>query len=133
MRENHILQFSILRDMSSMQLVGYIEFAVVINVTKSLYRNILERIYLEMQEYLLLIPNVNQNEIIFAVFFCANIPTVDSILTRLESYEGVNRTEAFVTTKLIYYQEWLKREIDKRLSDSEELATRKDHFVKMRS
>ncbi len=78
-----------------------------------------------MQEYLLLIPNVNQNEIIFAVFFCANIPTVDSILTRLESYEGVNRTEAFVTTKLIYYQEWLKREIDKRLSDSEELATRK--------
>ena len=133
MRENHILQFSILRDMSSMQLVGYIEFAVVINVTKSLYRNILERIYLEMQEYLLLIPNVNQNEIIFAVFFCANIPTVDSILTRLESYEGVNRTEAFVTTKLIYYQEWLKREIDKRLSDSEELATRKDHIVKMRS
>ena len=29
MREDHILQFSILRDMSSMQIVGYIEFAVV--------------------------------------------------------------------------------------------------------
>jgi Lrp/AsnC family transcriptional regulator for asnA, asnC and gidA len=133
MRENHILQFSILRDMSSMQIVGYIEFAAVINVTKSLYRNILERIYQEMQEYLLLIPNVNQNEIIFAVFFCANIPTVESILTRLESYDGVNRTEAFVTTKLIYYQEWLKREINKRLEGAEVVATRKDHIIKMRS
>jgi DNA-binding Lrp family transcriptional regulator len=133
MRENHILQFSILRDMSSMQIVGYIESAAVINVTKSLYRNILERIYQEMQEYLLLIPNVNQNEIIFAVFFCANIPTVESILTRLESYDGVNRTEAFVTTKLIYYQEWLKREINKRLEGAEVVATRKDHIIKMRS
>ena len=63
-----------------------------------------------MQEYLLLIPNVNQNEIIFAVFFCANIPTVDSILTRLESYEGVNRTEAFVTTK----SDILPRMVEKR-------------------
>jgi hypothetical protein len=96
-----------------MQIVGYIEFAVVINVTKSLHRNILERIYQEMQEYLLLIPNVNQNEIIFAVFFCANIPTVESILTRLESYDGVTRTEAFVTTKLVYYQEWLKEKLIK--------------------
>ena len=54
MRENHILQFSILRDMSSMELVGYIEFAVVIDVTKSLYRNISlkKNILLEMQELL---------------------------------------------------------------------------------
>jgi DNA-binding Lrp family transcriptional regulator len=135
MRENYILQFSILRDMSSTQIVGYIEFAVVINVTKSFHRNILERIYQEMQEYLLLIPNVNQREIIFAVFFCANIPTVESILTRLESYDGVNRTEAFVTTKLVYYQEWLKREIDKRLEESGEeevAATPKDYIIKMR-
>jgi hypothetical protein len=33
----------------------------------------------------------------------------------LESYDGVNKAEGFVTTSLIYYQEWLKREIGKRI------------------
>ena len=125
MRESHVLQFSILRDMSSMQLVGYIEFAVIIHVQRSLYQNIIERIYHEMQEHLVFIQNPNQSGIIFAVFFCANIPTVDLISKRLESYDGVERTEVFITTKLVYYQEWLKREINRRLSDSEELVTRK--------
>ena len=48
------------------------------------------------------------------------IDTVDLILRRLESYEGVNGTEMFITTKLVYYQDWLKREIDKRLKSEEE-------------
>jgi hypothetical protein len=63
------------------------------------------------------------------------ISLTESILTRLESYDGVNRTEAFVTTKLVYYQEWLKREIDKRLEESEEeevaAATPKDYIIEM--
>src|ERR687887_92696 len=129
MRESRILQFSIIRDMSSMQLVGYIEFAVIIHVQRSLYQNIIERIYHEMQEYLVFIQNPNESDIIFAVFFCANIPTVDLILKRLESYDGVERIEIFITTKLIYYQGWLKREVNKRLMESEELVTRKRHLV----
>jgi hypothetical protein len=48
------------------------------------------------------------------------IDTVDLILRRLDSYEGVNGTEMFITTKLVYYQDWLKREIDKRLKSAEE-------------
>jgi hypothetical protein len=50
-----------------------------------------------------------------------NIPTVDLILTRLESYEGVKQIEPHITTKLIYYQDWLQREIDKRLRSEEEV------------
>ena len=115
MRESHILEFSILTNLSSMQLIGYIEFAVVINIEMSHYNNIVETIYHDMQEYLLIIPNSYQKESIFAVFFCANIPTVNSILKRLESYNGVNRVELFITTSLIYYQEWLMREINKRI------------------
>jgi hypothetical protein len=48
------------------------------------------------------------------------IDTVDLILRRLDSYEEVNGTEMFITTKLVYYQDWLKREIDKRLKSEEE-------------
>jgi DNA-binding Lrp family transcriptional regulator len=80
LRENHIVEFGIIRNISSIQLVGYIEFAVIIDIDKSLFQKILERIYHEMQDYLLFILNMNQNELIFAVFSCTNIPTVDSIL-----------------------------------------------------
>jgi DNA-binding Lrp family transcriptional regulator len=119
MRENHILEFSILTNLSSMQLTGYIEFAVVIDIDISSHQNIIERIYQEMQEHLLIIPNSYQKEIIFAVFFGANIPTVNLILRTLESYDGVNKVEVFLTTSLVYYQEWLKRAIDKRIKSKE--------------
>lgn len=133
LRENHIVEFGVIRNISSIQLVGYIEFAVVIDIDKSLFQNILERIYYEMQQYLLFILNMNQNEFIFAVLSCTNIPTVDSILARIESYEGVKQIEPYITTKLIYYQDWLQREIDKSLR-SEQLATRKkDNFIELRS
>ena len=51
---------------------------------------------------------------------CANIPTVDSILEKLESYEGIKQIEPHITTKLIYYQGWLQREIDERLKSEGE-------------
>jgi len=100
-----------------MQLIGYIEFAVLMNIDMSHHRNIVERIYHELQEYLLFIPNGYQKEVIFAVFFCANVPKVNSVLRKLESYDGVNRVEIFITTSLVHCQDWLKREIDKRIKD----------------
>jgi len=116
LRANHIVEFGVIRNMSSMQLAGYIEFAVMIHLEGDfLYQSVLERIYKEMQEYLFIIPHTNQTEGIFLVFFCPNIPTVDLILNRLESYEGVNEMESFITTKLVYYQDWLKRAVEKRL------------------
>lgn len=118
----HILEFTILRDLSATQLVGYIEFAVIINVDKSLYVYVLKMIHRELQEYLMFIPNATQYEVIFTVFFCANIPTVDSILTTIRSFEGVERAEIFVTTKLVFFNEWLKREINSRLKLEEQGA-----------
>jgi DNA-binding Lrp family transcriptional regulator len=114
MRENHVIKFSTIIDMSSVQLVGYIEFAVIINVDKSLQAYILKRIYRELQEYLKFCDG-NQTEVILAAFFCTNITTLDSILTKIESFEGVERAEVFIITKIVFYQEWLEREINKSL------------------
>ncbi len=116
MKEDHILEFTIVRDMSSIHLVGYIEFALIINVAKSLYQNVVNAIYQDMEEYLLFMPNVYNNDVIFAVFFCASVNTVDRILTRLQLYNGVQRIEIFITTRLTFFQEWLKREVNKRLT-----------------
>jgi DNA-binding Lrp family transcriptional regulator len=120
MKENHILHFSISTNLSSMQLTGYVEFIVLIDINMYHHKDILERIYSEMQEYLLIIPNRYQKELIFAVFFCANIPTVNSILTRLESYEGVKEVAHFITINRVYYQDWLKREVNKRIIEKKD-------------
>ena len=46
MRENHILQFSISTNLY-MQLVGYVEFVVLIHIDMYHHQEILERIYRE--------------------------------------------------------------------------------------
>jgi DNA-binding Lrp family transcriptional regulator len=115
-KKNHFLEFSTIRDMSSLQLIGYIEFALIIDVDKKFHQNVIDKISYGMDEYLLFISHIYQDSVIFAVFFCANIPTLDLILTKLQSYKGVQKIDLFITTRLAFYQDWLKREINKRLS-----------------
>jgi DNA-binding Lrp family transcriptional regulator len=75
LRENHIVEFGVIRDMSSMQLTGYIEFAVMIHLEDdSVYQYVLERIYQEMQEYFFAIPHANQKEAIFWFTFVQIYP-----------------------------------------------------------
>jgi hypothetical protein len=65
---------------------------------------------------LIFIPAWYQREVIVAVFFCANISTTKLILRRLESYSGVYKVESFIRTSITINQNWLKREIDKRIT-----------------
>jgi DNA-binding Lrp family transcriptional regulator len=116
MRQHHIIDFRIIRNMSSMNLTGYIEFLLMVTVNKSAYRQVIEKMYSEMQEYLITIPlNISGSEAFIALFFCLNIPTVDSIVTRVKSYDGVQGVELFITTRVAYHEEWLIREINKKL------------------
>jgi DNA-binding Lrp family transcriptional regulator len=112
MKESHTVEFSILTNLSSTQLTGYLEFTALINVDTYRYQKIVERIYAEIEEYLFYIANSYQKEFIFAVFFCANISTVNSILRRLESYDGVKEVRDFIGTGRVYYQDWLNKEVD---------------------
>ena len=96
MRENRVLLFTISRDLSSTRLTGYMEFDVLINVEISRHQSILEKIYRELEEYLIFIPDWYQREVIVAVFFCANISTAKLILRRLESYDGVKKVGSFI-------------------------------------
>jgi DNA-binding Lrp family transcriptional regulator len=85
MQHHHIIDFHIIRDMSSMKLAGYIEFLLMFDVNKSAYGEIIERIYSEILEFLITIaPNISGNELIIALFFCSNIPRVDSIVRRVK-------------------------------------------------
>jgi hypothetical protein len=79
---------------SSVRLTGYMEFDVLIHVEIPKHPSILEKIYRELDEYLIYIPGWYQRQVIVAVFFCANISTAKLILRRLESYNGVNKVKS---------------------------------------
>jgi DNA-binding Lrp family transcriptional regulator len=70
MIQNHMIDFRIIRDMSSMNLTGYIEFLLMVVVHKSAYTEIVEKMYREMQEYMMNIPlNISGSEAFIAYFF----------------------------------------------------------------
>jgi DNA-binding Lrp family transcriptional regulator len=119
MRGNYVSQFTISRNLTSMRLTGYMEFDVLIHVELPKHQSVLEKIYREMDEYLIFIPAWYQREVIVAVFFCANISTTKLILRKLESYNGVNKVESFIRTSITINQNWLKREIDKRITTNQ--------------
>jgi DNA-binding Lrp family transcriptional regulator len=130
MRENHILQFTIETDLTSIQLTGFIQLHVLIDVDASYHQNIVQRMYNEMQEYILHPPDdlvqypINysighKKELVVASLCCANISTANLILRRLESYEGVKKVEPItITSESRVYRDWLKSEIDKRIAGS---------------
>ena len=125
MIENHILHFTVVTDLSSTQLTGFIEFLVLIDVNAPYHQNIVQRISNEMQDYILhplddLVQYpINysisyEKELVIASFCCANISTVNLILRRLESYDGVKKVESItITSETRVYHDRLKSEIDR--------------------
>ncbi len=99
-------------------------FDMIINVEKSFYRSILERIYTELQEYFL-IPSaiIDQENLIMLVMLSRDVLTMDSILRRIESYEGVKKVEMVLPIRIEVHYEWITREINKKLATERLQAT----------
>ncbi len=89
---------------------------VPIIAVKSYYRSVYERMYSEFQENILYCPSViDPNDRLTFVLFAENIFKVDSVLAKVDSFEGVKSADAYIVTKLQYYDDWIIKEIDKRL------------------
>src|SRR5919107_961576 len=114
MKEGRLLDFSIQCDPAAM--IGYIQFAIPIIVAKSHYRSVLECIYSEFQANILYGPSVIEPEDrLTFVLFGENVFTVDSVMDRVNSFEGVKSADAYILTKWQYYDNWIMKEINKRL------------------
>lgn len=114
MKESRLLDFSL--QCSPAAMIGYIQFAIPITVTKSHYHNVLERMYSEFQANILYSPSViePEDQLTF-VLFGENVFVVDYVLARVNSFAGVKSADAYILTKLQYYDNWIMKEINKRL------------------
>jgi DNA-binding Lrp family transcriptional regulator len=117
MKEERLLDFTLQCDPAAM--IGYVQFCIIMFVAKSHYRSVYERMYSEFQESILYRPSViDPDDRLIFVLFGENAVKVDSVLAKIDSFEGVKTADAFIVTKLQYYDDWIIREIDKRLAGS---------------
>jgi DNA-binding Lrp family transcriptional regulator len=114
MKEGRLLDFSLQCDPAAM--IGYIQFAIPITVAISYYRSVLERMYSEFQANILYSPSViDPEDRLTFVLFGENVFTVDSVLAKVNSFEGVKSADVYILTKWRYYDDWIMKEINKRL------------------
>jgi hypothetical protein len=91
MREDRLLDFTIQCDPSSM--VGYIQFAIPIIVQKNNYRSVSRLMYTEFQNNILYAPGViDPNDWLIFVLYTDNVFTVDSVLAKVDSFNGVKNS-----------------------------------------
>ena len=114
MKEGRLLDFSL--QCSPTTMIGYIQYAIPIIVAKTHYRSVLERMYSEFQTNILYSPSViePENQLTF-ILFGENVYVVDYVLAKVNSFAGVKSADAYILTKLQYYDNWIMKEINKRL------------------
>jgi len=115
MKEANILDFSIQCNPSVM--IGYIQFAIPIITTKFHRRRVLKRMNAEFQANILYNPSVidSEDRLTF-VLYSENVFTIDSVLTKVDSIEGVKSADVYILTKLQYHDDWIMKEINNRIS-----------------
>ena len=68
------------------------------------------------QENILYVPSViDPNDWLLFVLFGKNVFTVDLILAKVDSFEGVKSADGYILTKWQYYDDWIMREIEEKL------------------
>jgi DNA-binding Lrp family transcriptional regulator len=124
MKENNVVQFSVLVNPASTR--GYIQFVIVISVKETLYQYVLECIYRELSGNLLLqAPITSPDNLIVLIMFSQDIFTVDSILRKVESFDGVKTAELDILTGITLSQDWMVNEIERRLTKIEQINLKK--------
>lgn len=114
MKGGRLLDLSIQCDPAAM--VGYIQFAIPMDIVESYFGNVKESMYAEFQENILYAPNViDPNNWLLFVLFGQNIFTVDSALAKVDALKGVKTADVYILSKWQFFEDWIIREIDKRL------------------
>jgi tRNA A-37 threonylcarbamoyl transferase component Bud32 len=49
------------------------------------------------------------------IIFGENVFTIDFVLAKVDTFEGVKKADVYILTKLEYYNDWIISEIDETL------------------
>jgi DNA-binding Lrp family transcriptional regulator len=115
---NHVLEFSIQPNPDAMK--GYIVFFLDVKIKdRSHHQKVRQRIYEELHEHFMLLSSdmSNQEDSIGLLLGSEDAMGIESIRSRIESFDAVEQANAFLPIKLACPQEWILKAIDKKLAE----------------
>jgi DNA-binding Lrp family transcriptional regulator len=117
MTKNRVLEFSINVNPAAMK--GQIVFFLSVRAERQFYPRLLERIYRELHENIILSSNLsNQVDAIGLNLASDDVFKIEDIRSRIESFDGVQEANVFFPIKLEFPQEWIIKAIDHKLKDT---------------
>ena len=86
---------------------------------RSQYQKVLQRIYEELHEHFMLSSDLsNQEDSIGLLLGSEDAIGIESIRSKIESFEEVQQANAFLPIRLSSPQEWILKAIDRKLVES---------------
>lgn len=114
MAKNRVVEFSIHVNPSAMK--GQIVFFLSVRAEKQFYSALLEKIYRELDENIIMSTNMsNQVDAIGLNMASDDVFKIEGIRARIESLDGVREASVFFPIKLEYPQDWVIKAIDRKL------------------
>jgi DNA-binding Lrp family transcriptional regulator len=113
MTENRLLNFGLVYNPSAMK--GYSYFTILAQADKSLFQDIIKRIYSDLSRYLLRHPTLIHKDVIILNLYSENVFDIERIFRKVESFPGVKKAEVFQPLDIKWPQDWLIKEIDQRI------------------
>ena len=118
MIRNRVLEFSIQPNPDAMK--GYIVFFLDVKVKDSgHHQKVLQKIYEELDDHFMILSSdiSNQEDSIGLLLGSEDAMGIESIRSRIESFDAVEQANVFLPIKLACPQEWILKAIDKKLSE----------------
>jgi DNA-binding Lrp family transcriptional regulator len=124
MIRNRVVEFSIQPNPDAMK--GYIVFFLDVKVKDSgHHQKVLQKIYEDLDDHFMILSSdiSNQEDSIGLLLGSEDTIGIESIRSRIESFDEVQQANAFLPIKLACPQEWVVKAIDRRISKSAQNGT----------
>jgi DNA-binding Lrp family transcriptional regulator len=116
MIENHVLDFTVQCNFTAIR--GYIVSVVSANTEKGSYRKVLERSYADIKDsFCVYSPMLSEQDVIYWLYFSNDVFALDSVIKRIESYQGVRKVDVFIPISIEYHKEVIIKEIERKLDE----------------
>jgi DNA-binding Lrp family transcriptional regulator len=100
---------------------GYIVSVVSANLEKGYHTKVLEWSYTDLEDsFFVYSPMLSQQDVIYWLFFSKDIFALDSVIKRIESYQGIRKVDVLIPISIEYHKEVLIKEIKRKLVDKKE-------------
>ncbi len=113
-QKNHLLEFTILPNPKKIK--GHIIFFIDIKIRADRsVKDITERIYFELRDYLILSKIFNSKDTIGLILACEDVFKIETIRSLIESMDGITQSRTFLPTTIEYNQDFMLAAIDQKI------------------